>query len=177
MVRLPTQAVIADAGPLIAFARLDRLEILHRLYGSVIVPSAVWAEVTSPRAFDDVQALQTAQTKAWLDLAADEPIEDLGPSSALWMIDPGERAAIMLALKAQQQGIEALLILDDAAARQSASIFGLQLIGTLGILMRAKAKGLIEEVVPLALQLRRSGYYFSDALLSAVAARMSETLR
>jgi uncharacterized protein len=170
-----TQAVIADAGPLIAIARIDHLKLLHRLYGKVIVPSVVWREITSAGAFDDIKVIRFAQTKAWLEIAVEEPDLNLDPTSPLWIIDAGERAAITLALKYQQNGTEPLLILDDAAARASAKIFSLPMIGTIGILLRAKTLGFISEVMPLAIKLQNSGYFFSDALISSVAERTRES--
>ena len=58
------QAVIADAGPLIALARIDHLKLLYSLYRKVIVPTVVWREVTSAGAFDDIKAIKFAQTRA-----------------------------------------------------------------------------------------------------------------
>jgi predicted nucleic acid-binding protein len=84
----------------------------------------------------------------------------------LWIIDAGERAAIKLALKFQQKGTEPLLILDDAAARVSAKIFSLPVIGTLGF---------TTEVMPLTFKLRSSDYFFSDALISSLAERTGES--
>jgi predicted nucleic acid-binding protein len=171
----PAQAVIADAGPLIALARIDQLKLLHSLYGKVIVPSVVWLEITSAGDFGDLEAIQFAQANAWLEIAVETLSLNLDPTSPLWIIDAGERAAIALALAFQQNGTEALLILDDAAARASAKIFSLPMIGTLGLLMRAKSLGYITEVVPLVVELRSSGYFFSDALISSVAQRTGES--
>ena len=140
------RAVIADAGPLIALARIDHLQLLRSLYGKVIVPTVVWREVTSAGTFNDIQAINIAHTKAWLEVAPEEVDLNLGPTSPLWIIEAGERAAITLALEFQKNGTEPLLILDDAAARASAKIFSLAMIGTLGLLLRAKSLGFISEV-------------------------------
>jgi predicted nucleic acid-binding protein len=170
------QAIIADAGPLIALARINRLKLLHSLYGKVIVPSVVWLEMTSAGAFGDIKAIQFAQTKAWLEIAVEELNLNVDPASPLWIIDAGERAAITLALEFQQNGTEPLLILDDAAARASAKIFSLPMIGTLGVLMRAKSLGFLTAVIPLVVELRNSGYFFSEALISSVAERTGESM-
>lgn len=37
--------VVVDSSPLIALARIERLELLREMFGDIVVPSAVWSEV------------------------------------------------------------------------------------------------------------------------------------
>ena len=37
--------IISDSGPIIAFSRVGRLDILKRLFGHVIIPDAVYEEL------------------------------------------------------------------------------------------------------------------------------------
>jgi uncharacterized protein len=168
--------VVADAGPLIALARLHLLSVLSSLYKTVVVPSVVWQEVTGSGQFEETPALLQAHQSGWLKVESSESAAALDPSSALWMVDAGERAALELALARQSLGGESLLIVDDAAARACARRLKLSFVGTLGVLLRAKQRGLILEVVPQAQKLQSSGYFLSDALIEAVAERSGEAV-
>jgi predicted nucleic acid-binding protein len=172
----PSQVVIADAGPLIALARLGLLNVLWSLYETVVIPSIVWQETTSAGNFVETEAILTAKQNGWLSIATEGPEVELEPASTLWMVDAGERAALLLALDLRKRDCEALLILDDAAARSGAKNFKLAFIGTLGVLLRAKQVGLISEVVPLVVKLQSSGYFLSNSLIEAIAEQAGEPL-
>ena len=49
--------IVADTGPIIAFARLGRLELLHQVVETLVIPEAVYAELVSREGATD-QALQ-----------------------------------------------------------------------------------------------------------------------
>jgi predicted nucleic acid-binding protein len=78
-------------------------------------------------------------------------------------LDAGECAAIGCALHHR-----AALLVDDLAARRQASAMGLHVIGTLGVLVLAKRRGLIPLVAPVVHDMRAGGHYLSDAALMAV---------
>lgn len=61
---------------------------------------------------------------------------------------------------AQEQEAD-LVIIDDNAAKKTAKYLGLTVTGTLGVLIRAKQKGLIERVQPLLSEMKRNGFYIS----------------
>ena len=54
-------------------------------------------------------------------------------------------------------------ILDDNAAKKTAKYLGLNVTGTLGVLVKAKRRGIIEEVRPLLSDMRKNGFYVSSA--------------
>jgi predicted nucleic acid-binding protein len=91
--------VIAHAGPLIALARLDLLGILKPLYQEVTIPTIVWNEIVGDRSFSETPLLINAQLQGLLVVAESVPNAELDPTSSLWMIDAGERAALELGLK------------------------------------------------------------------------------
>ena len=61
---------------------------------------------------------------------------------------------------AQQQKAD-LVIIDDNAAKKTAKYLGLTVTGTLGVLVKAKRLGIIEEVRPLLYEMRQNGFYIS----------------
>ncbi len=64
-------------------------------------------------------------------------------------------------IMAQEQKAD-LVILDDNAAKKTAKYLGLTVSGTLGVLLRAKREGLIQEVKPLLSEMKRKGFYVSN---------------
>ncbi len=100
--------VVADAGPLIALGKLDRLDLLPALFERVMVPHAVLAECLTQPGLPDSVRIGAALTEGWL-LASDARVEDIAG------LGVGERAAIGLA---RQMG--AALLADDRAARACA---------------------------------------------------------
>lgn len=76
----------------------------------------------------------------------------------------GEREAICLALEAHASWV----ILDDRAGRHVARKLGLQVTGTLGVLLRSKQRGLIPAVRPAVETLVRSDFRASPQLLERV---------
>jgi hypothetical protein len=64
-------AVVADAGPLIALARITRVDLLPALYDEIIVPPTVYREITTEHDFPGAALFAQA---AWLRVA---PIADL----------------------------------------------------------------------------------------------------
>lgn len=128
--------------------------LLRELYGEILVPSTVAAEVAG-HIGDELGAgfaagwLKRASTP---DLALVGQIEsDLGGR--------GEAEVVAIALKTE----DAIVLIDEAAARDYARSRGLQVRGTLGVVLHAKRRGLIERATPLFDDLRRSGFWLDDA--------------
>jgi predicted nucleic acid-binding protein len=86
-------------------------------------------------------------------------------------LDVGEAAALALAIKLKASAI----LLDEAAARTVAKELGIEVIGTLGLLLRAKQEGLVTEVAPLLRKLIVEGRFrVSPALVHATLQRAGE---
>ena len=158
-------AIIADSGPLISLAVIDRLDLIKQLYPRVIVPPAVWNEVTiKGKGMPGAEAISHL---SWLEIQKPEP-EILIPLSII--ADPGEAEAIALA-----QTIEnSIVLLDDSQARRIAERFDVPRIGTLGILRRAKIEGMVEEIKPMIEQLRDNHIYIAENLIQAILENVGE---
>ena len=81
----------------------------------------------------------------------------------------GETAAITLA-----RSLGARVLLDDGPARAAARELGVEVIGTGGVLVRAKQLGRLAAVKPLLLELQRNGYHLSQAVVREILARCGE---
>ena len=154
------EIVVADAGPLIAFARLDLLSLLPEILGRIIVPDMVLKECLHIPARPDAVAIKSAVDVGVLtvQVSNDTHLEGLSPS-----LGAGEQAAISIALN-----IDCAVLMDDKLARRAATHLGLQVIGTGGVLIKARQMGRISEVAPLLEQLRTKGYHLSSGLIARI---------
>jgi predicted nucleic acid-binding protein len=156
--------VIADAGPLIALARLERLDLLQRLFGTVLVTGWVADEVLAGGDFPvELQDLTNPDSQA--------QCRDL---MNLHQIDMGEASAMVLAQHLASQGDAAMLLMDDFRGRSAAQHSGFSLIGTTGLLLLGKQVGAIVAVKPCLLALREHGYFLSDRLIASALEQAGE---
>jgi uncharacterized protein len=162
---LESQTIIGDSGPLIALSIVGRLELLVQLYRHVLIPRSVWEEVTIHGA-GLPGALEVSRAH-WLEICDADPQRLLSLSI---LVDRGEAEAIAMALDTPGSTV----LLDDAQARRVAERFGVNRIGTLGILRRAKKAGLIDALLPLVEQLRASGIFMRQSLVDAVLRDVGE---
>lgn len=154
--------VVADAGPLIALGLLDLLPVLGQLFAQVQVPRAVLAECVALPELPDARRIAAAVDSGLLIACDARPLEIPG-------LHGGELAAIGRALE-----LQAALLADDLAARQHARALGLLVIGTLGVLVRAKQRALVPQVRMLVERLRASGQHLGDAAVAAALAAAGE---
>lgn len=152
--------VIADAGPLIALAGIDQLEILKRLFGQLLIPQSVLDEcIAKPGA--DGERIKVAVKEGWMRIK-NCPSPSLSPS-----LGRGETDAIALAAKDAEQS---LLIMDDRLARRYALRCGLNIVGTVRLLHLAEMRGLIVDAESMLGRMADAGYRVSLELLQRLRA-------
>jgi predicted nucleic acid-binding protein len=159
------ESVVADAGPLIAFGRIRKRELLPQVLGEVLVPRAVAVECLVDLENPGTRAICDA-LQAQLQLLMETPGPALPP---LPLLDAGESAAIRLALK-----LSASVLMDEKAGRKIVTNLGLNMIGSAGVLLAAKKRGLIAAVRTMLEALAGNGYHFSDALVRAILMQAGE---
>jgi len=133
--------VVVNSGPLMAFAKLGLLDLLPRLYGQVILPTAVFVEVVvrgRERGHSDAFLVQLAIQQGKLKVV-DVNDGDLPSDIHDLPLDAGEKQALYLA-----QGTKAdLTLFDDEKVRDEAKARGLSVKGTLGVIAEAYHAGLL----------------------------------
>lgn len=151
-------SVVSNASPLIALQQIDRLDLLRDLFGMVAIPSAV-ARETVP---------SVPERPPWV---AERPLTGpIDPRVLRASLDPGETEAIALALELGATSV----ILDDLPARRLAEEFGLSVVGTLGVLVRAKQRGLLTAIRPSLDALVAVDFYVGSKLLTELLAAAGE---
>jgi uncharacterized protein len=136
-------AVISDASVLICLGAVGQIDLLREFYTEVLVPPAVWAEVTSAGARPGAAEAATARNDGWLKLRA--PASTALIAQLHRTLDAGEAEAIALATELP----ESLLLMDDADGRETALQLSLDFTGTLGVLLRAKRAGKLPALKPV----------------------------
>ncbi|MBL0264418.1 MAG: DUF3368 domain-containing protein [Leptospiraceae bacterium] len=156
--------IVSDASPLISLALLDKLDLLENLFDKVYVPEEVYRELTQKdKPYSD-------KFTTYLDGKV-KKVKDLTSVNILKNdIDAGEAEAIVLAI---EEGIKDILI-DDNKGRTKAKMNGLIPIGIVGILLRAKQKGLISEIKPYLDKLMNNKRRISQQLYDHVIFLASE---
>lgn len=155
--------VVPDAGPLIYLAGAGQLDLLRRLFARVVVPRVVHDEVVVAGA----GLLGSAEVAAavWIEIMDGAPDSTLLP-----VLDAGEAAAIPLA-----QRLGATLLCDDGDARVIARQRGLLVVGTLGVLLKAKREGALDLVAPVIATMTKAGMFVSASLRSQILLAAGET--
>lgn len=146
--------IIGDSSALIALSVIDKLELLERLYENLFVPQAVYDEVTQ------LGKAQSDKLKEFLKNRV--KIVDLNLSKLGLGI--GELEAITLYKELDAD----VLLIDDNRAKKYAMINDVKVIGSLGILIKAKEEGYIEKIKPLLEKIMLSEVYISDKLVRKV---------
>lgn len=132
--------VVSDASPLIALAAVGHLDLLRELYGTVWIPESVHREAA--QAGSERPGSREILAADWIH---SRPVGDSVLVRALeGELDRGEAEAIALALEIRAD----LLLVDERRGRRAAQRLEVPILGTLGLLIEAKAKGLIPAVRP-----------------------------
>jgi predicted nucleic acid-binding protein len=156
---------IVNASPLVFLAREDLLEMLPQGGFDVLVPEAVIEEIRAHGLADPT--VVAIGRVGWL---AAVPAISIPTEVARWNLGPGESA--VLALARAEPG--AIVVIDDQGARRCARSLEIPLIGTLGLVLRAKREGRIPEARPVVERLRGSGMYLSDQVIKESLALVGE---
>lgn len=159
--------IVSNSSPLIYLAKLKKLMLLRALFKEVVIPHEVYDEVAirgKEGSFIDAVVVERAKTEGWLHVESAPQEKELKAFSP--EIDIGEAAAILLARKINAN----LLLIDDASARIIAQSFGLNVKGTVFVLLRAYKKKMLtkEEVRKLMGRLIAEGFRLSQELYVSV---------
>jgi predicted nucleic acid-binding protein len=132
---MPLERVVVNASPLIVLFKSGQAELLPQLFGKILVPQAVWDEVT---AAPNDMAAQQLLTATWAT-----PVEvEVDSAIAGWDLGAGESAVLSFAL----QNPPCRAMVDDAAARRCARSLGILTLGSGGAMVLAKQRGIVPSV-------------------------------
>ena len=147
--------LIADSSALVALAIVDKLNVLDTLFGSVYIPKAV---------FDEISTKDKPESKQLTDYCKNRVIDIEEQVNFNISLGLGESEAIVLYKEKNAD----FLLCDDKKAKKFAQTFGINTIGSLGILLKAKEKKLIDSISPLLSLLKESNIFIDDKTFELV---------
>ncbi len=158
--------VVADTSPLLFLHVAGLLPLLPQLHGPVLVPQVVVNEI-----HDGLEVGKPGPV--FQSIPGYNIMSDRDDDLALlpFSLDPGERAALTLAMLMPKQ---ALVLIDERRGRRAAEALALRHIGTLGIILALKRAALITLVGPALERIAGAGARLDPALLALVRERAGE---
>ena len=149
--------VIVNSSPLIALARVGKLELLRNVFRSISITEQVYQEIISKPDYSESIAIKKAvENDKWVKVhKADEINKILGI---------GEASSLSLALKLKQP-----LIIDDKKTVFIANTLGVECHGTLYIILLALKRKIIKnkkEAIDVVNLLISNKLYLSSEVLS-----------
>jgi predicted nucleic acid-binding protein len=158
---------IVDASPLILLGKIHRLDLLVKLCPSFVIPTAVSLEILAGPDSDPAKVWIRSESIC----ARVAPITPVPVKIIAWDLGAGETSVIALASSLTPS----ICILDDLAARNCAKVFQLPVIGTLGILLKAKTAGLVPQLHPEIDRLISAGSMLGPSVIHQALTLAGET--
>ena len=161
--------VISDTTPIISLIKIDKLFLLQKLFGKVIIPQAVYDElVSNPKYTNEAVIVYNSPYISIVKIEDRQSVDKLRYSSGL---DIGESEAITYSNLVNAD----LLLMDELKGRKVAKQLGLSITGTIGILIQSFDESFLnkEEIIKSIKILKDSGRYISDSLYNRLIERVS----
>lgn len=134
-------SAISNAGPLIHLSRAALLHLLRQLYGQVLIPEAVRVEVVDRGkrgGFADALRVENGLVEGWIRVEVAEVPKEFASTAETAGLETAEATVIYHAYRAG-----AVTLLDDEAARVFARTLGVEVRGSIGVILEALKRGLI----------------------------------
>ena len=158
--------VVVSTTPLIALSHVGKLSILRELYGEIIIPEAVYKELSVKA--ESICKPEVDSSLSWIRV---ENIQNqMAKAMYKTQLHDGEVEVMILS---KEIGAD-VVIIDDANAKKHAKYLGLPVTGTLGVLIRAKQEGYVEELKPVLYQMIEHGIYISNSLVELCLKQVGE---
>jgi len=152
--------IIGDSSALISLAVMDRLALLEEIFDEIYVPQAVYDEV----------CIETKSQSLKLKLFLENKVKKVHLDITKIGLGQGELEAIIL----YQSSNADFLLIDDRRAKSFAKLNGINVIGSLGVILLAKEKGLIASVRDDFEKLLDSNLFISENLINKILVEVGE---
>jgi uncharacterized protein len=149
--------IVCNTGPLIALAIIDQLGILKALFREILVPEAVHQEILQGGPV--LAGMSRYREAHWIKVQVlNRPLDILLSS----VLDAGEASVIQLAQETDTE----LVLIDELKARKLVrTVFHLQVVGSVRLLVEAKRLGSIRNVGDAIQGMRDGGYWIHDDIV------------
>ncbi|MEM6878873.1 MAG: DUF3368 domain-containing protein [Bacteroidota bacterium] len=147
--------IICDASPILALHGIGRLDLLQLVYQEIVITDVVEKEVE-------------IDLPEWIIVTAEYDNNAYTTLNA--SLDSGEASSIAYAMDIDQ----AVLIIDEKKGRKVARKIGLNIIGLLGVIVKAKKEGRIPSGMQIISDLEKSNFRVSESLYELVKTKLGE---
>lgn len=154
---------VGDTSALVALSSVRRLDLLRAVFPRVLIVPAVYREVVTQGAgwAQATQLQEEISREDWIHRCpATSSDQEYQLQSELG--GTGEAESVAVAVEHQFT-----VLLDELRGRQAARRLGAVVIGSLGILQKAKIAGHIPEIRPIIADILDNGIYYDDGLLTS----------
>lgn len=155
---------VTNASPLILLGKIQRLDLLLGQVDELVVPAGVVREVLErsdgEESISELRRFDSARVEHEIEIPLNVQVWDLGM---------GESEVLAAAASEHCRAV-----LDDLEARRCAASLGIPVIGTLGVILRARRLGLIPAARPVVMKLRHAGLYLTDQLIEKALTHLGE---
>lgn len=153
--------IISDTTPIISLIKINRLDLLEKLFVEVLIPDAVFKELTTNTLFTN--EAEIVKKSSFLKVSSVQNQKSLQLLQAVSGLDDGESEAIILADELKSN----ILLMDERKGRKVAQRLGINITGTIGVLIQAYNEGMISdvEVKSYLNQLKNSNIRLSESLI------------
>lgn len=149
------KTILSDTSCLIILDKIGELELLHTVFGEIVITEEVAEEYGSP-------------LPEWIFVR--NPRNQNYRQILEAVVDRGEASAIALAVEIKN----CLLIIDDLKGRNLAEQLGIRITGTFGVIIEAKLSGRIESVKPLLAKIKQTDFRLSPDLENRILSKAQE---
>ena len=162
--------VVSDTGPLISLMKAGQLSVLESLFGEVVIPVAVFDELTSAGGYPEEAAL--IRNSGFIKVVVVEQTESMARLRRDYLLDAGEIEAIAFAY---DNGADVTLI-EDGAAKRAAEDLGLHVMGAVGVLVKSCESGALStvEAESAFAAMRMANRHISEAVYSDALQKIRE---
>ena len=153
--------IISDTTPSISLIKINRLDLLEKLFEEVLIPEAVYRELTTNALFENEAKI--VKTSSFLKTSSVQNRKSLQLLQAVSGLDDGESEAIILADELKSD----VLIMDERKGRKVAEKLGIKITGTVGVLLQSYSENMIslDEIKTYLDQLKNSNIRLSESLI------------
>ena len=163
--------VIIDTGPLLAFAKAGILDVLKKLFKQLIITGEVYIEVFSKKSPENDSIKENIGGFIEVrELRELNQIDNKKVKETVQLLDDGEKSSIILSYILIEDRNKVLLIIDEKSGRKAAGKLGISVVGTVWILKTLEKRGWIDDAVEVSGEMKKRGYYLSDALIDYLRA-------
>ena len=151
--------VVSDASPLITLAKIGRLDLLNRLYRTIVITPQVYEEVVVKGA--GLAGSAEIAACEWIEVKPIQNVTALAAAQQKFGLGIGETSAIILG---QEIGAD-LVLIDEIKARKAAREQGLGVLGCVGLLEQAFGSHLLPDLAQVYRELVSCGAYIDRHIL------------